>query len=237
MVIPIFLICGEHLAASSVLHFNGDDAAGAGSSNSAEPTVAPAEGGTRGAIVVAEPNIPIGDPHLELGATIELQPGTEEMRDISLLTKRFHRLHTQFGSYNIYSLQEPYFWDNLDDSLLEAQRRGPIDFRMCFDQAQVDLDCLEREGRLHQKLYSLISSESSFPTFFYNTPRNLKDSIATSCYDTRFRPYLSLEEKLALRQDLSQLLYSLQQQGRGALVYVEASHLAKTGDLPPPRGA
>lgn len=248
-VIPLFFLNAELFSAAIVLYFNSEDAAGASSSDAREPTVAP-ERGTRDSIVapflgasspsevpLAEPLIPIEDPYLELEAPVRMHPGTEEMLHISFVTTRFNQIHTLFSSYQIYALKEPYFSEDMDKGLIEAQRRGPIEFQVCFDQVQVDLDCLEREGRLHHRLYRLLSSESSLPSFFYNSPETLKDAIATSCFDSRFRPYLSLEEKLALRQDLSQLISSLQRQGRDAPIYVDALHLAKTGDLPPPRGA
>jgi hypothetical protein len=236
VVFPLVLMTVEQNAAALVLLFNGEGAAGASSSNAGGPTEAPAERGTD-PIVVGEPQIPRVVPRVELDAPIELRPGTEEMQNISLWTKRVHQVYSQYGSYKISTLQEPYFFESMDQNLLEAQRRGPIDFSICLDEANLALDCIEREGVLHHRLFGLISSESSLPSFFYKTPEDLRESIAITCDDSQFRPTLSLEGKLALRQDLSGLLASLQRQGREAPIYVEASHLAKTGDLPPPRGA
>jgi hypothetical protein len=118
--------------------------------------------------------------------------------------------------------------------MIEAQGRGADELNQCIQNIRLELDCLELEGRLHQRLYQMLYSHPTFPSFMSRTPDSIKETIAISCYNARLHPDLSFEDKLSLRDDISTHLASIYVNREEAPFFREALHLARTVDLQPP---
>lgn len=172
----------------------------------------------------------------EIAPPAVAEPATPQVffEETQRIHQRYSALLRAFGRYNIPHLRESYFLEETDARLWEAHARGGADLLNCVEKTRVELDCLERQGQLHQRLYGMLRTHPASSSFLDNTPAGVRETVEFTCGGENMRVYpgLSLEVNLRVRATLQHQLDSLQARGHADPLFMEALHLARTGGFP-----
>jgi len=155
----------------------------------------------------------------------------QNLSEMGQITNRLGRL-TQVYANEIDILTNGNLVEEIDDRLLLAQQRGQAPFIACSNCIKQELDCIELEGLLKKKMYSLLSTEPERENFFYSTPADLLDSvkIVIDTGNCHFQQNRTLEENEQLSNRLSDNFIMLEgPAGRESPLYTEVRDLARTG--------
>lgn len=129
-----------------------------------------------------------------------------------------------------------YFIESVDYKLISARERGPGEFQNCLANIQLELKCLELEGKVKKRMFRLLSREKDLSSFFYNTDHELRTVISdvVETEDNHYCPNCTPERNSALEARLNEILASTktQYEARGSNFYQWLLYTAKTGNPP-----